>query len=149
VSGFTSRNDVYPDDRAAVVVLTNLDATGASAQIADRIAAALFTATDPDAVRATAQARQVFDGLRKGKIDRSLFTANANAYFSDQALADFASSLGSLGGVQEFVLASQSLRGGMVFRAFRIRCGRTTLRLTTFTVPDGKLEQFQIASAEE
>jgi hypothetical protein len=149
VSGFTAANQIYPDDRAAVVVLTNLDATGASSQLAGRIATVLFRATSSDsAAAALAQARMIFESLQRGRIDRALFTSNANAYFSDAALADFASGLGPLGPPQEFEQASQSLRGGMVARSFRIKCGGKTLRLTTFTVPDGKLEQYQIAATE-
>jgi CubicO group peptidase (beta-lactamase class C family) len=150
VSGFTAANQIYPDDKAAIVVLTNLDATGASSQLAGRIATLLFRATSPDnaAVAALTQAKTIFDGLQHGRIDRALFTANANAYFTDGALADFASGLGPLGSPQEFEQANQSLRGGMVQRAFRIKCGAKTLRLTTFTMPDGKLEQYQIAPTE-
>jgi len=150
VSGFTAANQIFPDDKAAVVVLTNLDATGASSQLAGRIATLLFKATPTDsaAVAALAQAKAIFDGLQHGRIDRALFTANANAYFSDAALADFASGLGSLGSLQEFEQISQSLRGGMVARSFRIKCGTRSLRLTTFTMPDGKLEQYQIAATE-
>ncbi len=144
VSGFTAQNSIYPDDSAAVVVLVNQDATPTSGMIAARIAALLFAVTDSATARATAQARTIFTGLQKGTIDRSLFSANANAYFSAQALADFASSLGPLGPPAEFVQTGQSLRGGMVFRAFRIRCGRTTMTLTTFTLGDGKLEQYQV-----
>ena len=150
VSGFTAANQIYPDDRAAVVVLTNLDATGASSQLAGRIATLLFGATSPDnaAAAALAQAKTVFEGLQRGRIDRALFTSNANAYFTEAALADFASGLGPLGPPQEFEQANQSLRGGMVARSFRIKCAAKTLRLTTFTMPDGKLEQYQIAAAE-
>jgi D-alanyl-D-alanine carboxypeptidase len=150
VSGFTAANTIYPDDRAAVVVLTNLDATGASSQIASKIVTALFraTAADKDAEQALAQAKAVFDGLQHGRVDRALFTSNANAYFTDAALADFASGLGALGAPQEFEQASQSLRGGMTARSFRIKCGSRTLRVTTFTMPDGKLEQYQIAAGE-
>jgi CubicO group peptidase (beta-lactamase class C family) len=150
VSGFTASNRIYPDDRAAIVVLTNLDATGASSQILGKVAAVLFkaTATDKDADAALAQAKAIFDGLQHGRIDRSLFTSNANAYFSDAALADFASGLGPLGPPQEFEQAGQLLRGGMVARSFRIKCGPKTLRLTTFTMPGGKLEQYQIAATE-
>ena len=36
----------------------------------------------------------------------------------------------------------------MVARSFRIKCGTKTLRLTTFVMPDGKLEQYQIAATE-
>jgi CubicO group peptidase (beta-lactamase class C family) len=150
VSGFTAANQIYPDDKAAVVVLTNLDATGASSQLAGRIATVLFRAASPDnaAAAALAQAKKIFEGLQHGRIDRALFTANANAYFTDGALADFASGLGPLGPPQEFEQASQSLRGGMVSRSFRIKCGAKTLRLTTFIMPDGKLEQYQIAATE-
>jgi hypothetical protein len=146
VSGFTAANNIYPDDSTAIVVLTNLDATGASGQIAGRITAIVFNAVDEPTVAATAQARQIFEGLQHGTIDRSLFTPNANAYFDAQALADFAASLGPLGPPTEVTQAGQSLRGGMTFRAFRVRAGGKTLSLTTFTMPDGKLEQYQIAS---
>ena len=150
MSGFTAANVIYPDDRAAVVVLTNLDATGASSQIASRIANALFRATggEADTEQALAQARKVFEGLQHGQIDRGRFTANANAYFAEAALADFAAGLGPLGTPQEFEQASQSLRGGMTARSYRIRFPSRTLRLTTFVMPDGRLEQYQIAAAE-
>ena len=148
VSGFTAANDIYPDDRTAVVVFTNLDATGASGQIAARIGQALFAAGDSDTQKAVEQARQIFDGLQRGQVDRTLFTENANDYFSEQALKDIASSLAPLGQPQEFTQESQGLRGGMTSRRFRIRFPQRTLRLTTFTMPDGKLEQYLIFAVE-
>jgi CubicO group peptidase (beta-lactamase class C family) len=151
VSGFTARNNVYPDDRAAIVVLTNLDATGASSQIASRIETALFDtagATSDDTAAATAQARRMFEELQRGRLDRSLLTANLSAYFSEQALADFRSSLGRLGAPSSFRQTVRSLRGGMVFRRFEIVCGRRTLALTTFTVPDGRLEQYLVSGVD-
>ncbi len=150
VSGFTAQNTIYPDDRAAIVVLTNMDANVAAAQLAEKIASALFkaTVTDRDADAALAQAKTIFDGLQHGRIDRTLFTPNANAYFHVVALADFAAGLGPLGTPQEFEQERQSVRGGMVFRAFRIKCGTRVLRLGTFTMPDGKLEQYQISATE-
>ena len=144
VSGFTAQNSIYPDDRAAVVVLTNLDATGASGQIARRITDALFAANDAATATAVARAKAIFMGLQHGTIDRALFTSNANAYFSPAALADFKQSLGPLGAPAEFAQTRRSLRGGMVFRAFHVRAGTRNMTITTFTTPDGKLEQFQI-----
>src|SRR5207244_5158281 len=129
-----------------VVVLTNMDATGASGQIATRIANLLFATSDNTTT--TALAQKIFEGFQKGQIDRSLFTSNANAYFSDQALKDFASSLGPLGKAQEFSQSSQSLRGGMTLRRYRIKFANKTLTATTFWMPDGKLEQYQIAASE-
>ena len=150
VSGFTAQNTIFPDDRAAIVVLTNIDANSAASQIAGKIATALFkaSATDKDADAALALAKTVFDGLQHGRIDRARFTSNANAYFTDAALADFAAGLGPLGAPQDFTQASQSLRGGMVFRRFRIKFGAKSLDVGTFTMPDGKLEQYQISATE-
>jgi CubicO group peptidase (beta-lactamase class C family) len=145
VSGFTARNEVYPDERAAIVVLTNLDATDASTQIATKLAALLFATTDASALESV---KRIFASLQQGKIDRTLFTSNANAYFSAEALADFASSLGPLGTPQEFTQTAQSLRGGMTLRRYRIRFPQKTLRLTTFTMPDGKLEQYTVSATE-
>ncbi|HJT17420.1 MAG TPA: serine hydrolase domain-containing protein, partial [Thermoanaerobaculia bacterium] len=146
VSGFTAQNTVYPDDRAAIVVQVNMDASGASGQISSRIANVLFASNDPAIPATTAEMQKIFEGLQHGQIDRSQFTSNANAYFSDQAIKDFASSLGPLGKWQEFVQASQSLRGGMTLRRYRIRFPQKTLSLTTFIMPDGKIEQYQIAA---
>ena len=45
VSGFVAANRVLPDDKLAVVVLTNQDASGAAGRIADRIRNVLLAAT--------------------------------------------------------------------------------------------------------
>jgi len=146
VSGFTAQNVVFPEDRAAVVVLTNQDAASASDAIANGIAPMLFATNDPATPAKLEQARKIFEALQKGTIDRSLFTDNANFYFSDQALKDFASGLAPLGTPQQFVQASQSLRGGMTLRVYRITfAGNRALRAWTYEMPDGKLEQYQIA----
>ena len=91
VSGFTAENMVFPDDSAAVVVLTNQDAASAAGAIGDGVARMLFAVQDSSAATRTAQAQKIFEGLQRGEIDRSLFTTNANGYFDDQALHDFAS----------------------------------------------------------
>jgi CubicO group peptidase (beta-lactamase class C family) len=91
VSGFTAENVVFPDDRVAVVSLSNQDAAGAASTIAHGIVPMLFTVDDPTTPAKTDQARKIIEGLQRGTIDRSLFTSNANAYFSDAALKDFAS----------------------------------------------------------
>ena len=147
VSGFTAQNDVYPDDKAAIVVLVNVDANNASGQIAGRISSALF-ATAGDSSGAVTQARAIFTGLQRAEIDRSLFTPNMNAYFTPQALRDFADSLGPLGAPSSFTQAAENLRGGMTFRRFAVTAGGRNLSVTAFYMPDGKLEQFLIAPAD-
>jgi len=145
VSGFTAENMVFPDDSAAVVVLTNQDAAPASVAIAQQIAQLLFTNEDALTESRTARARAIFDGLQHGTIDRALFTPNANAYFSEQALTDFATSLAPLGGPTSFTQTRQSNRGGMILRSYRVGFPDRVLRAWTFEMPDGTLEQFQVA----
>ena len=121
----------------------------AAAIISTRFIAPLLLASDDPATPAKLeQARRIFEGLQHGTIDRSLFTDNANFYFSEQALKDFASSLGPLGTPQDFTQTRQSLRGGMKLRVYRIKFPNKTLRAWTYEMPDGKLEQYQVAAQE-
>jgi len=143
VSGFTATNTVYPDDRVAVVVLTNQDAASASGDIAKKLAT--LALQDADTARKLEQARQIFSGLQRGSINRALLTENCNSYFSELALKDFASSLAPLGTPKEFSQTNQALRGGMVLRVYQAKFDNRALRVWTFEMPDGKLEQYQVA----
>jgi CubicO group peptidase (beta-lactamase class C family) len=142
VSGFSTQNAIFPDDRMAVVVYANLFATDVQSVIASKIEDLLFSATDAATDRAIAQTRAVFVGLQRGEIDRTLLTSNLSAYFSDQALRDFATSIGSCGSVTDVRQTSYSLRGGMTYRGYRVHCGTSDYGVSTFVMPDGKLEQY-------
>jgi len=150
VSGYLTCNQIYPDERAAIVVFSNIypGAAAPAARIAERIATVIFEPADAEAAKALNQARQVFADLQKGKIDRALFTPNANAYFSDEALRDYASSLKPLGAPRESIQVTQSLRGGMTCRSFRIKCRAKTLALSMQVLPDGKIEQYLVEPDE-
>jgi hypothetical protein len=126
-------------------VLVNQDAASASGPIASGIPPLLFATNDQATAAKLEQAKKIFEALQEGKIDRSLFTDNANGYFSDQALEDFKNSLGPLGSWNSFTQTSQSLRGGMTGRVYSIRFKDKTIRAWTYEMPDGKLEQFQVA----
>jgi len=145
VSGFVSDNEVLIDDGAAVAVLTNQDAVGAAISIA-RLAAPVvagYPLTPPEQ-----QALDIYRGLQQGRIDRSLLSPNLNDYFTPQAIADFQSSLAPLGEPLTFRQTATELRGGMTFRVFSIVYPNQRLELTTYTYPDGKLEQYLIAPAD-
>ncbi|MBV9008968.1 MAG: beta-lactamase family protein [Verrucomicrobia bacterium] len=144
VSGFTALNAIYPDDRKAVVVLTNLDATSAPHDVGSAIAQILFTPSGSTAP--LMQASQIFDELQHGKLNRALFSSNANAYFTDQAVKDLAASLAPLGKAVDFSEVSESLRGGMTFHKYRAQFARKNLNITTYVMPDGKLEQYIVAA---
>ena len=145
VSGFVSDNEVLIDDGAAVAVLTNQDAVGAAATIA-KLAAPLVAGYPPTAPEQ--QALEIYRGLQQGRIDRSFLAPNLNDYFTPQAIADFEYSLAPLGEPLSLHQTSEELRGGMTFRAFDITYPGRRLRLTTYTYPDGKLEQYLIEPTE-
>lgn len=146
VSGYTTSNQVFPDDAMAVVVYTNIypGDGGAPGRIGGRIASALFESSDEEDTAALEQARAIFAGLQDGEIDRRQFSDNGNAYFDEQTLADYESSLGSLGPPEVFEQVAEELRGGMTFRAYRLRIGDVPLILTTRILPDGKIEQYEV-----
>jgi D-alanyl-D-alanine carboxypeptidase len=144
VSGFTAENIVFPDSRAAVAVLVNEDSVGTSADIARNIAALLFR--EADAGKQEDQSREIFAGLQQAKINRALFTDHCNSYFTDQALKDFASSLGPMGAPTEFAQIAKQDRGGMTFRLFEVHFPRKTVEVWERIMPDGKIEQYQVSA---
>ena len=145
VSGFVSSNTIWPDQKAAVVVFANMDGSSATGAVTNGIAKLLLAqAGDPGADAALKQAHEIYDGLREGKIDRRLFGPDAIAFFTPQVLTDASASLKALGAPDSFNQTSVELRGGMVYRHFQIKYKDKTLRLSTLTLPDGKLEQYLI-----
>jgi D-alanyl-D-alanine carboxypeptidase len=144
VSGFVSENVVFPGDRAAIVVLTNEMATQAASMIADRVAPMILGIAASAPTREEAQAHTIFNGLADGHIDRKLFTNYCNAYFNQQTLEDFAASLKPLGPPLSFKQTKVEARGGMIFRVFAVTFPERELKVTTYEMPDGKLEQYLV-----
>jgi D-alanyl-D-alanine carboxypeptidase len=135
---------VFPDDRAAIIVLTNEMATEAARQIADGITPIVLGTPAPASTKAEAQALAIFQGLAEGHIDRKLFTSYCNAYFNQQTVEDFAASLKPLGPPLSFKETKEEARGGMTFRVFTVTFPERELKVTTYEMPDGKLEQYLV-----
>jgi len=145
VSGFVSDNEVLVDDGVAVVVLTNQMAVNAASAIAQFDTAAVLNAPLAAPER---QALDIYHGLQAGQIDRGLLAPNLSDYFTAETVSDFRASLAPLGEPLTFHQTREELRGGMTFRVFQIVYPGKRLTLTTYTYPDGKLEQYMIAPAE-
>lgn len=141
LDGYLSVNRAFPADGLAITVLTNAGFSNAHEAIANAIESVLFASTDQ-----AAQARALYDMLSAGRIDRSLFTKNGNDYFTEQALADYASSLAPLGPPLEVTQRGQKqLRGGLTVERFTFRFKDQTLLAVLRAEPDtGKVEQFTI-----
>jgi D-alanyl-D-alanine carboxypeptidase len=148
VGGYVAENIVFPDDKLAIVVLTNQVASSAAAKIGAQLTALLLPgAVPPEAARdAVAEALPgILAGFAQGQIDRAKFSANCNAYFSDAAVADFKATLAPLGAVMSVYRTRTGLRGGMTFGEYRVVFANgTTLVMNTYTLADGKIEQLLI-----
>jgi D-alanyl-D-alanine carboxypeptidase len=154
VSGFVSMNEVYPDDKMSVTVLTNEDASSAAGLLSRKIAALLLDESEHVAEKtndATAAAEKraldIFTGLQNGKLDRSQLTDLCNAYFTDEAVNDFATSLKPLGAPSSFRQVNEEKRGGMTLRVFDVSFPNRQVRVTVYEEPDGKLEQYLVIAA--
>jgi len=143
VSGFIASNVVFPDDGTAITVLTNQDANGAAGDLSERIVRLLFESRD-GAAATEARARTILEGLQRGTLDRSLFTDDANAYFTADALRDFATGLGPLGSPSKVEQTAQRDRGGMTFRGYDVTFASGKAEIWERDMPNGKIEQFQV-----
>jgi D-alanyl-D-alanine carboxypeptidase len=150
VSGFVSENIVFPDDKVAVTVLTNEDASSAAGALGRRISPLVLGggsgmgSANAEAAAAEKRALDIFTGLQEGKLDRSQLTAFCDAYFTQEAVEDFASSLKPLGTPTSFKQVSEAKRGGMTFRVFNAGFPGKQVRVTVYEMPDGKLEQYLV-----
>jgi len=156
--GFLSENVVFPDDKAAVVVLVNGDFSDAYTSITGKIAklilppANVTVTSNEDEPAYTARARVMFDQVRAGTIDRSSMTEDLIYYFNPTVTGDYRDSLGKLGDPTSFVLKRPArLRGGFVNRNYTVTYpdGRK-LSVVTYAEPgaNGRYEQFMVMPAE-
>jgi hypothetical protein len=165
VGGFVSNNVVDVTDDISYAALTNFEGPGAGA-VTTALRGILLPASMPAVRPATeatpkpeqrsvpkepvysaapaAQAKAILTGMQSGKLDRSLFTADTNYYFSAETLGDFRGSLQPLGTITSVTQVSETLRGGMVFRVYSVKFAAKSLELNSYTQKDGKIEQFLI-----
>jgi CubicO group peptidase (beta-lactamase class C family) len=142
-SGFLADNRVWPQERAAIVVLTNNDWADPSG-LTDRIAFAVLAPTP-----AEARVRTLFSALQQGAVDPRLFSAIGNAHFTPRVLADLRSSLSPLGPARFIALERETQRGGLITRRWKILCREARLEATERTRPDGKIEEFMIVARQD
>lgn len=141
VSGFLTSNAVFPAKGVAVVVCSNEDGIGLVGPLGRQIAGlALGGASEKE----IGQVRGILEGLREGRVDRSIFTSDANSYFNDVVVKDFAASLGGLGKLLDVTKTNEQLRGGMTHRSYRAQYEKKTVLLNVYVMPDGRYEQFLV-----
>ncbi|MBV9148558.1 MAG: hypothetical protein JO024_01730 [Candidatus Eremiobacteraeota bacterium] len=80
--------------------------------------AAATTAVENPTV--TALARAQLDALRAGKIDRSQYTSQVNAHFTDSDVASAAQLFGRGGAVKTFAYAGNEVRNGITVSQYTV-----------------------------
>jgi len=141
VSGFLTENSIFPAKGVAVVVCSNQDGVNLVAPLARQIAEIVLGSASE---KELAQVREILEGLREGRVDRAMFTPNANSYFNESVLKDYAASLGALGKLQDLTKSNEQLRGGMTHRSYSAQYEKKTVRLNIYVMPDGNYEQFLV-----
>jgi D-alanyl-D-alanine carboxypeptidase len=148
VSGFVAANIVWPDDKLAVAVLTNQDASSAARDIATKVRDVLFRATTPASIESDRRVKQTLLDLANRKLDRSTLTANLNAYFTDAAIAEYADTLRPLGTLDAVEQTETRRRGGMIARGYKAKYGDKAMSISVYETTDGKLEQFLLSKSD-
>jgi hypothetical protein len=152
VSGFLAYSYLYPTRDVAVIICSNQDGTDLITPLEQEIARWVMepekrglAASMGDAPRAELdQVQGIVEGLQAGKINRALFTANANFYFTDLALGDFKDSLAPLGKLKSVTRRYAVLRGGMKARGYTAQFETKAVTLSIYMTDDGLYEQFLV-----
>jgi D-alanyl-D-alanine carboxypeptidase len=160
--GFITENRVYPDEAAAIVVVTNADFGNVTRPIADRIEAMLET---PDVVQAfnvrpkrdawapptapdpTPVLKEVIDQLARGRLDRVRLTANAADFFTGDILADYNETFRRLGPPKTVTLLRHNLIDGLDAGLFKLDWDHQSLIAILRIRADGKIEEFTASPA--
>jgi hypothetical protein len=160
VAGFRSVNMAFPDDRSAVVILFNADNVDPGDMLGV-IARKLYgmpprkpSAAPPASAPGDAQTQQIVSVIRSvliafqhGKIDRTVFTNDFNAFLTPQLAAQAShniAALGTLVSVNANVTASHGTEFTTATVAFRSRTLSVMMRRT----PQGKISEFLISPAD-
>ena len=143
--GYSSSIFRYPDDRLAVVLLSNTyDGTGLTDLMAQKVARLYLPAppTLPDAEpQVTQMLRQVLTDLAAGKADASHFTPAMNALLTPALIARTDQNLAAAGAFKPETLAltGRTVENGQRVYRYRALYGETPMVWRMQLTPEGKI----------
>jgi len=140
--GYVSESRVWPNDKFAIVALTNSDWTNRDDPV-DRVTYVLLPPREEEK-----RARAIVEGFRLGKIDRSLFTDDANFYLNPQVLAELKAGLAGMGPTRTFDLESVSPHRDGQRKLWKIAATHGILNAIEFDLPDGKIQEFMVSKVQ-
>jgi D-alanyl-D-alanine carboxypeptidase len=141
--GFATVNMIYPDTSQAIVVLTNTNVKPTYLKIENELAYLLVQPSVEDAF-----ARALFAELQGGKVDGVGLSDDLKQYLTPKKLAEYGSTLSSLGPVEAFSLSHMQTTDGLTSRDYDVIAGGKSLRLHLLFLADGKLEDVTVSSSE-
>ncbi len=142
-AGYLSVNRIFPEDKAAVVVLTNTFSGAPESEIADAIDFIVLAPLGIDS-----QVLATFDDLQHGRPNRGAFTDDFNRYLDEKTVAAYAHTLGPLGSPTALRQTESENRGGMKAYTYELVAGDRPLSVSVYVTREGKFEQFLIATAQ-
>lgn len=147
LNGFTTLNQLYPDSDVAIGVLINGEA--ATGKLVAAVEAIVFAPVAAEAPRVDLAAervtRTVLDQLSHGQLDRTLLHPNLDFFFTPAVIADYQSSLSSIGPIQSIETLGSNERGGMTAWYYKVTATKGTYTVFTYFTKDGKLDQLLLS----
>lgn len=140
-SGFLTENRIWPDDRAAITILTNGDWADPGF-LRERLTLLVLPLTERGR-----RVRDLFAAFQAGRIDRSLLSENFNAFLTDRMIEEIRAGLAPLGPARRIALEREDRRGGMMSHFWSIVCRDRHLKAVERVLPDGKIEEFLVRPA--
>jgi CubicO group peptidase (beta-lactamase class C family) len=142
VVGYQSFEALYPDDDTSIIVFANATPSDVSSTIGRAIAEDIYgsAAAEAGLPDAAALTRTWLINLAQGQIDRSVLTADFNAFMTPQRIAEAVTSLAPLGTPQVENTRS-ALRGGLVVNVLTVTFKTKSMRAILYRTPDGKIAE--------
>ncbi len=145
LNGFTTLNQLYPDQDVAIGVLTNAET--ATGKLVAAIEGVVFAPVAAEAVKTDAKAealtKTVLEELEDGSVDKALLAENLQFFFTPEAIADYQASLAGFGKVKSIETLRGLERGGMDGWFYKVTGagGGKPIGVFVYVTKDGKLDQ--------
>jgi CubicO group peptidase (beta-lactamase class C family) len=170
VAGFYAQNNMFPQSKSAVVLLSNFDSYDAVNRVYSAVVSSLVPVPDPPAQKASAEkpaekppappqgvpsiagpaapeaARLLFLALQAGKVDRAQLGEEYSYFLTDEKIRGASARLQPYGEPTKVDTLSVNERGGMEVARTRLAfSGGKTLTGLMYRTPDGKVQQFFVS----
>jgi hypothetical protein len=162
VAGFLAYNTMVPEDKTAIVLISNFDASGDVSALYRQVLIPELpepAPAPPPAKKdspappkkdvpaiagppAPEQSKILFLELQSGLVDRSKLSPDFNWFLADAKIRGASERLRPYGDPSGTALESINERGGMEVTSVRIHFGSRSLRSLMYRSPDGKIQQY-------